>query len=352
MTDKQYLPARWSLSLFLVFFLCCIAATSRGASKGDSLFRRDVQHWFDAWSLVSRQVYRLPQQQPVTFVFFDEQYIYTTSSVTAPKGEAIAGPDFLGQRLNWKKARLTDSITLPDKRRVPAGLMSFASPLEGEACPSFFVMPLVSFWQKADVTSKELGLDHLVTVVFLHEFSHCQQMQNFGKKITALDQAHHFGIPFSDDIIQYLYEHDSVYVAAYRKELQRFYSALGEPDAAKRKAQLQEGLEAVQERHQRFLQPKDKALPEIDAFFLTMEGIGQYSQYAWLVHPEGAGLPAAQAIEGMRRGGRWWSQDEGMVLFLLLAQLSPPEQWAGKMFGDKTESIFQLIQEQLKEKRP
>lgn len=339
---------RLKVIVFLSASICYFSFACRADTADDSLFRRDVNHWFNAWALVSQEVYRLPKQQPVAFVFFDEHAVYTTSSVTAPHGTPVPGPDFMGRKLKWKKDRLTDSITLPNHRRVAVNLMSFASPLEEGADQAFFIMPLVSFWRNAGVTSEELGLDNLITAVFLHEFTHTQQMQNFGRQITALDRAHDFGITFSDDIVQYLFEKDSIYVAAYQKELQLFYQALSESNPGKRKQLVLEGLTLMEERHRNFLMPKNTDLPKIDKFFLTMEGVGQYSQYAWLIHKKGAGLQEHSVIKGMRRGGRWWSQDEGMVLFFLLSKLSPPAKWAGNMFGNNMKNIISLIREELK----
>ena len=74
-----------------------------------------------------------------------------------------------------------------------------------------------------------------------------------------------------------------------------------------------------------------------------MEGLGQYSMFLWLTHPKGGNIERETAIMGVRRGGKWWSQDEGFALFLILDNLTPPENWVRDMFGDKTESVINLI---------
>ena len=91
------------------------------------------------------------------------------------------------------------------------------------------------------------------------------------------------------------------------------------------------------------LNPVYSTLNQIDNFFLTMEGLGQYAMYAWLKHPKGANLPAEQVIAGVRRGKKQWSQEEGFALFLLLEKYSPASKWAPAMFGTKTESVTDLI---------
>jgi len=77
-----------------------------------------------------------------------------------------------------------DSITLPDNSIISISLLSFAAEIPNQD-KSYFVMPLPDFWQQSGVSSNNLGLDNLITGIFIHEFTHSQQMQNFGKRITS-----------------------------------------------------------------------------------------------------------------------------------------------------------------------
>ncbi|HEX2534158.1 MAG TPA: hypothetical protein VHK69_10505, partial [Chitinophagaceae bacterium] len=313
----------------------------------DSHFYNSVSRWFDAWELISKDVYHLDRFTPTEFVFFDEQYVYSTSPVSVPEGEVVKGPELLHRRFVWRKALHKDSITLPDKSRLPVGLMSFASGLPGAEGKAFFVMPLPRFWHTAGVTSRELGTENLITGVFLHEFSHSQQVQNFGKRITELERKDTFGKEFSDDIVQDLFKNDSAYTSLYNREVTAFYVAVPERDKAAKRSGIKTGLDLLQTRHHRFFTNRYEALKDIDALFLTMEGLGQYTMYRWLIHKKGAALPAPVAIQGVRRGKNNWSQDEGFALFLLLEQFSDADRWAGPLFGDKTESVLAILEQQL-----
>jgi hypothetical protein len=330
-----------------ILFGSCISA-DRPEPVEDPAFFNGLSKWFSAWELISKEVYHLDSLAPVEFVFFDEQFVYSTSNITVPGGKPVKGPELLNRQFVWKRALHNDTITLPDNSRVPVGLMSFASELKGEKNKSFFVMPLPQFWDKAGVTSKELGNDNLVTGVFLHEFSHSQQMQNFGRRITELESANDFGIEFSDDIIQHLFDKDSLYTAMFTNENNIFYEAVNEKDSTVKDSLISTGIDAFRSRHHKFFTAKYESLKNIDEFFLTMEGIGQFTMYAWLTHKNGANLPAQTAIAGVRRAKKWWSQEEGFALFLLLAQLSEPGNWAKQLFGEKTESVINLINQQIK----
>ncbi len=326
------------LLFFASFFVC---GQSNADDKKSSLeFHSATKNWFSAWELVSKNIYGIDQARPVEFVFFDDKYVYSTSDVAVKKGRPVKGNNLMNLRFYWRRELHNDSITLPDKSEVPISLMAFAGeiPTEGK---SFFVMPLPSFWKQAEVSSKELGLENLITGVFIHEFSHSQQMQNFGKKATVFEKQSSFGIEFSDDIVQNIFSKDQEYLKLYKKETRILYGSI--KNNALDKTELSEGLSLMNQRHNKYFNGKFENLKEIDDFFLTMEGLGQYSMFLWLTHPEGGNIKSEIAIVGVRRGGKWWSQDEGFALFLILDKLTSPNNWAKDMFGEKTESVVVLI---------
>jgi hypothetical protein len=327
----------------LIFFTASLSIYGQSKpdeTKRDSAFNNATNKWFSAWKLVSKDLYKIEKVRPVEFVFFDDKYVYSTSKITIKKGSIVKGNNLINLKLHWKRELHKDSLTLPDKSVVPINLMTFAAeiPTEGK---SFFVMPLPSFWQQTGVSSKELGLENLITGVFIHEFSHSQQMQNFGKRMTAFEKQNNYGIEFSDDIIQNIFEKDTTYLKYYKKEIDFLYGLI--KNNSLDKSTVNAGLTLMKKRQNEYFKGKYNNLNEIDNFFLTMEGLGQYSMFLWLKHPKGGNITRERAIEGVRRGGKWWSQDEGFALFLILDKLTIPKNWAKDMFGYKTESVTSLI---------
>lgn len=118
---------------------------------------------------------------------------------------------------------------------------------------------------------------------------------------------------------------------------------MDEKNTAEKDSLLKDGMTALYARHYKYFTSKYESLKNIDAFFLTMEGLGQFTMYAWLTNKDGGGLPVDVAIAGVRRGKKIWSQDEGFALFLLLAQNSEPRNWAREMFGNKSESVIDFL---------
>ncbi len=136
-------------NIIYVFIALVFYSSNYGQVKTDDLQRDEAflvatKKWFSAWELVSHDIYRIEKVKPVEFVFFDDTYVYSTSTVTINNGDIVKGNNLINLTFIWKKAVHNDSITLPDHSVVSVGLMSYASEIPNEN-KSFFVMPLPSF---------------------------------------------------------------------------------------------------------------------------------------------------------------------------------------------------------------
>ncbi|MGE0527795.1 MAG: hypothetical protein AB7P49_12075, partial [Bdellovibrionales bacterium] len=106
-----------------------------------------------------------------------------------------------------------------------------------------------------------------------------------------------------------------------------------------------EGLSRVRARHKRWFSGKNKKYVQLDEVFLTLEGLGNWTAYAWLVHPKGGRMTKETALKGFRRDGKQWSQDEGLALFLVIDRLMPG--WQSLAFADKPKEVFSLLEQAL-----
>lgn len=305
----------------------------------DLPFEGVMAKWFSAWELVS-DIYQLQLVKPVEFLLFDENYVYSTSSLSIQNGESVEGPNLMNLQLNWKRARHNGNLTLPDGTTISVGPAAFASENSKGGMP-FFVMPLPSFWQSIGLKSEHMGLEDVVTGIFLHEFSHTQQMQNFGRKITFYEQENELTNEFDDDIVQRIFQKDPVFTEAYTKEIAFMYDLID--NNSYNVALLKRGLQLMDSRQNTFFAGSYSPLKDIEELFLTMEGLGQYTMYLWLTHPLGGALDRKIAITGVRRNKKWWSQDYGFALFLLLEQAENSKSWGKDMFGDHVVNVTDLL---------
>ena len=305
----------------------------------------EVQKWFTAWDLVYKDVYALKKMKPVDFVLFDETYVYTTSKITGKDGLNIVGPSLSKMPLIWTKKIHNGKITLPDSTDVEVKVMSFASQLENGS--PYFVMPLTSYWQKNKVDDHGIGLETLVTCVFLHEFGHTQQMQSLndvGTVMNAYSKAHPDD-NLNDDLLQFYYKNDSIYLKDYKIETDLFRQAALTKDKDECVRLTKTALQMLKTRQKKCLENDRRNIAKMDNFFLTLEGIGQYTAFSWLIHPKGGNLTREKALLGIKT--KWWSQEQGFDTILLLSKFMKPKKIAKYMFGKVLTTSIDLLEKKV-----
>lgn len=331
--------------LFISFILVSCAEDQKPES-GFSPELNTISEWFSAWELVSDEIYELENYESVDFVFFDSEHVYSTSSTTIAEGTEVNGPKLFGETLGWKVKKHNGEITLPSGEIVPLGLMVFASPLENKEKESFFIMPLPSFWEEAGVKS-DMPYHLFLTGIFLHEFSHTQQMNGIGAKITELSKDVSFNEDLNDEYVQQIFSEDSNYVSMFEMEHSTIFELVNNPGGELNPETIRGLLNSMEERQKKFFVGDYAALAEINPLFLTMEGVGQYTMYEWLIHPKGGNIDPSIAFDGTRT--KSWIQDEGFGLALLLSKISHSKKWSNQVFGKNSETITELLRKEVKD---
>lgn len=294
-----------------------------------------ISRWFAAWEFTSRQILRLPDAPAPTIVFYDSACVYTTSAVTAPGVAAVTGPALRGTPLLWRTVAHDDSLTLPTGERVPVQLMSFTS--SDKKTGPFFVMAAPDYWAQMGHGQKP-GL----TAVFLHEFTHTRQLRGMAGVIGPIDSTWAFPEELNDDAVQTHFGTDSVYVAAYIAERDLLYRAAHADSLVETRALATHALDMMRSRHARWFVGDNAVFAILDATWLSMEGAGQWVGYAWLAHPEGGGMDRDAAVAKMLGKRRWWVQDEGLALFLVVDRLLP--EWPLLVFGKSSMGAVDLLE--------
>lgn len=272
--------------------------------------------------IMTQRLHLPPDPQPTIIVFNDK------CRFELPEGSSkwVAEP-------HGGKVRLLKSHT------IDAGVTSFAS-RDDDTGQRFFVMALPSVWiaNKA-ATPGDPG----ITAVFLHEFSHTRHMQALKPLFEAAAKQFKPPDDFDDDSLQAHFKADPVYVAAYEKEDDLLYRAAAEPDPGKARELAKQALDLFDARQKRFFTGADAMWKPYDDLFLTMEGFGQWNAYAWLADQKGGGMTTDAAREKMRGKRHWWSQEEGLGLFLVIDRFVP--NWAAEAFGSNPKLGIDLLRE-------
>ena len=285
------------------------SATACTMSAGERAWVENALHASD--DVMMRRLRLPPDPRPIIIVFNDRC-----------RFESRTG-------LGWAGSPHKGKIRLPDGTEADAVITSFASRV-GIRGQRFFVMALPSVWRTGTTIKSDdpLGL----TGVFLHEFSHTRQMDVLQGRFEAAAAIYKMPDDFNDDSIQAHFKGDPAYAASIGQETDLLYRAAAEPDSAKSRAMARQALALMDARQKRWFVGKDAKFKPYDDLFLTMEGFGQWAAYAWLSDPRGGGLTSAAAQSKMRGSRRWWSQEEGLALFLVIDRFLPG--WAQRAFGD------------------
>lgn len=266
-----------------------------------------------AWNYMAERRLKLAATQPPTIIVFNDKCRFEAKAVRQPV---------------WAGESHSGSIRLPDGNQAPAQVTSFASH-DDKSGVTFFVMALPPVWAAAKIPiSNDLkGL----TGVFLHEFSHARQVEPLKPVFEAAEAIYKMSDDFSDDSLQGHFQSDPAYVAVVQKERDLLYRAAAEPDAAAAKKLVAQALALMEARQKRWFVGEEAYWKNFDDLFLTMEGFGQWVAYAWLADANGGSLQPAAAIDKMRGSKRWWSQDEGLALFLVIDRFVPD--WPRRAFA-------------------
>jgi hypothetical protein len=225
------------------------------------------------------------------------------------------------------------SAVMPDGMEVPLGPISFAS---GEG--GYFAMSLPSVWREAGVTSP-FGLEALMDGVLLHEMMHIRQVELAKRALDGVAQQ--AGIAeddLTDDVVQSRFEDEPGYIEAYAAERDALFAAAAAPSDADARALAAQALGLMRARHGRWFAGDKAAFARFDDVFLTMEGMGQWLIYR---HFRALGNSPEVALPAVRRGGRRWSQDEGLALMLVVDRLLPG--WQARAFRDPDWRAEQLL---------
>ena len=273
-----------------------------------------------AWQGVRTKALGLPSGELPRFVFFDSHCVWNGIDRNGVAHDGM--------------------VPLPDGESIPARLTTFAGAYGAENKP-FFVFALEEIWRKEERYRESKTLGALMVAVFAHEITHTVQTKGFGERLGAIEaQAH---LELDDDLVQKRFSEREGFRAAYEAERDLLFAVAAEPDARKRRALARRVVRMSKERRARFFKGDDAIYAEIEEIFLGMEGAAQWSAYRSALDNHATREEAVTLVRGSRK---WFSQDEGLALFLAIDALMP--KWPARVFGAKPVGAWALLAEAAK----
>jgi hypothetical protein len=330
---------RWLSALVLT--LALHPGVARGElADADRAWMVDV---LSSWRTVSRQDLGLKDRPIPWVVFFDQDRVWHVNFQTAPLVPEDETP--IRETLIVDEEPLPvlgfshhGGIVLPDGDHIPAQLILFASTY-GDPPSPYFVMAMPAIWRATPRHAQDTHLEALIAGVFVHEITHTQQSHSLGSRVDALVAAHGLDDDeVDDDLVQRRFADRPGYREAYERERDLLFAAAAAESDSTCRVLARRAHEAIAERRSRWFVGDETFYGELEDIFLNFEGVANWAAYRALI---ARGVAPEQALPELRRGGKWWSQDEGLALLLVLDRLDAP--WRQRVFSADPGSILAML---------
>jgi hypothetical protein len=287
-----------------------------------------IANWDRAADLLGRKVDALPWT-----------IVYTESCVwqLAPREGRASVPKsgelrFNGQPVPIRSARYRKTFKLPNGSRQSAQAAAYTS--LSKRRHEFFMMALPSVWKKDPRSMPGEDIETFAAGVFAHEITHTIHISAISRAIEKVGERTAVPESLNDDLLQGIFEKNPDYVAAYEREARLLADAVKSADDAAARDLARQALALADSRRTTYFTGEHAYFREVEPLFLNMEGVASWA--AWKTGP-----PPGPEADPVKFAGRFWSQQEGLLLFLLLDRFDPA--WRGRVFAAEVPSPFAML---------
>jgi hypothetical protein len=304
-----------------------------------------IQQALDGWALVSAEFLRLETRPLPWVVFFDMSCVWHISSGQTPEfvGRTLSTPlTFDGKPLSVRGAAHDGTVWLPNGAEIPVAVKASTGLYRNGRTP-FFVVSMPAVWRQDPRYVKYYKRDEYLQAIVIHELTHTRQLVAINRRVREIARAYDLPVPVNDDVVQARFRNVYGFEKSFKHERDLFFRAASEPDAARQRELVRRALEMVRLRHLRYFRDANKPYAELESLFLTMEGAGQWAAYRLVLARARPGEGPEEALNLVRYDRRYWSQEEGLAIFLLLDALVP--EWQERIFAPVPASPFALLEE-------
>jgi hypothetical protein len=342
---SRYLAAVVAAVLFFVGVVVAPRAAANCAMPAEEV--QWVQRALDGWELVRRDFLKLDDGPLPWIVLFDASCTWHVApdARLMPSTTPIDTPLIhAGRPVDVRVQPHQGTVLLPNRVEVPASVKASTALYRNGRAP-FFSMALPSIWRQEASHAKRPQLDEYLQGVMVHEMTHTRQLVAVNRRIRELIKNTELSGGLNDDVIQLEFSRAPGFERAFERERDLFYQAVQETDAARRATVTYRALSQARERHARYFTGPKSVYREVEGLFLTLEGAGQWAAYRLATARARPGAPDSDALKLVRDNRKYWSQDEGLALFILIDSLVPD--WPARVFSASPPSPFDLLEESI-----
>jgi hypothetical protein len=303
-------------------------AVSRIASCGlTGADRRWLSGAIEQWNFTSARSLRLTPEPLPLIVLFDLSCVYRVR-VTGDSAFSVDTASYEGQ------------VPLPNGRGLQPLGIGLTAPAAGDS--SFFVaLALRSVW-RADPRygGRSEDWNGYMTGAFVHEMTHVRTLGAVLPRLRAL-QRQIRSDSLEDDLIQSRFAGDTAFANSVARERALLFRVAQTTNARDRMLLTRAALELIRARRARYFVNDLSLWGELEQHFLDLEGVAQWAQFAQARNGPYRYMPLKDALDRFRSGEQYWSQDEGLAIFLALDAMVPD--WQRMIFSADPPTSLDLL---------
>lgn len=298
-----------------------------------------LQRALNGWEQVSREALRTDPSPLPWIVLYDAACVWHLNPETSPAAARppLATLTFANAPVTIRSLPHTGTIYLPNG--VPMAVeMKASTSLYRNGRAAFFAMAMPSVWQTRHVNATTRA--EYLQGVFSHEMTHVRLLVPINRRVRELTRKHDLDYPLNDDVIQREFGPVGGFAGAVNRERDQFYRAALAPDADKLRREARRALAMMRQRRARYFSGAKAVYAEIESQFLLLEGVGQWASYQ--LNKARAGGNHAEVVRLVRDDRRFWSQDQGLAILMLVDALVPG--WQERVFSSDPASPLDLLE--------
>lgn len=280
----------------------------------------------NAWQYTRDRLLRLPDEPIPPVILFDRRCAYRIAITT----------DRLAVVSNAHDGR----IDLPDGRAIEPRAFGMTAPTANDSA-LFLILALPQVWRTDPVFRRSQENWHVyLTGAFIHEMTHSRMLRGLLPRIRAFAPSI-YPDTVRDDAVQDRFGRDRVFTSFVTRETDLLLRVASAANRTLRVDLARAAVELIRERRARYYVGDLESWSEIEQTFLDLEGVAQWAAFSNERTTTNRLLSFERALNRFRTGEQYWSQDEGLALFLALDALSPG--WQARIFSAESVSSLDLL---------
>ena len=327
------------LSLLFVLAACSAAGTATPRCQLRGVTLNWVEGSLASWDVVRERDLKLPDAPPPPLILFDRSCVYSFAAGGPGALRLRAGSD----TLRGEGRAHGGAIALPNGLTLRVRAEAFSSLLPGDTA-TFLVMALEDVWRRDPEHFGEFeNWSAYLRRSFVHEMVHTRQLVAWAPMLRIAGGR--VGLSdFDDDIVQRRFDTVPLFRDAVRNEIALLYAAASATRLTEQRDLARQAIRMMRNRRIAIYGGEDAPWARLEQLLLDMEGAAQWAALAHVTRVSRAGPDTRREI--VRGSRQYWSQDQGLALYMVLASLVPD--WPREMFSANPPSSLDLLDRALR----